>query len=185
MANQRNMKTIIIFFIVIIIIVLIAIKQIKLDREAKKGLQKINELGHNLVEADTSNLTLKEQEIYSVWNAEIKKEYDQIEASKEGWNQRVYDNLFHQAYPKIDALIMERYDLKQSDFDKIIDIGDVLGAKEISKKEIEISNRVVEIKKGDFQSQFQAAKEWEIPFYEVSQAMKKSTINVAINVLKE
>ncbi len=185
MANRGNMKTIIIFFIVTVIIVFIAIKQIKLDREAKKGLQKINELGRHLVDAETSNLTLKEQEIYSVWNGKIKKEYDQIEASKEGWNQRVYDNLFHQTHPKIDGLIMAQYHLKQSDFEKIIDIGDVLGAKEISKKEMEISNRVVEIKKGDFQSQLQVAKEWEIPFYEVSQAMKKSTINIAINAFKE
>ncbi len=179
----KKMKTIIVF-IIIFIVVLVVMKQIELKKKSEKGLQKIIDFGGDMIKAEASNLTLKEQEIYSDWSSEIKKEYDKIEVSENGWNQKGYDHLFNQTYPKVDAFIMNKYSLTKTDFKRIIDVGDVIFAKEISKKEMEILKRVDEIKKGDFKSKIQVAKEFGITFYEVSQAIKKSTINLTINLFK-
>ncbi len=159
-------------------------KYIKLKKAADKGLQKMAELSNDIIEAQTSNLTSQEKEIYSDWQSEIKKEYDKIETSAGGWTEEVYDSLFKETYPKIDSLIMNKYHLEQDNFDKIIDIGDVISAKQISKEEIEILNRLDEMVEGDFKSKIQVAKEFNIPFYKVDQAIKKSTINLTISLFE-
>lgn len=169
--------------IFIIIIVIVIIRQIKLEKGAKKGLEKIIDLRNSIADAENSTLTSSQKEIYLDWCTEVKKAYDRIENSYIGWNQGEYDKIYKETYPNIDTETKNKYNISKSELERTIEIGDVISAKQISSKEMDISNRVIEVKKGEFCSKIQVAKEFNTTLYEIDEAMKKSTINAMLDLI--
>lgn len=175
-----------VFYIIILVLILFAlitlVKQVRQQERAKKGFENFMENATSLGYAENKKLTPLEQQIYSDWCAEEKKAFEKIEISKNKWNKN-YDTFLSEIYPKIDALIMNKYNLTTEEINRIMDVGDVIAAKKMTQKEIAINNRLEEIKESTLEAKIQVAREFNVTLYEVIEAEKKYIVNLNIEML--